>query len=115
MAYKLVDARTVGARPGVHPAASPFDKRLSDLLGLCSFELYQVELPPHAETVRHDHLADQVEDMYAFVQGSGWVQVDNEHIPVRPGQFVAVSVESARQVRAGDEGLVFIAVCASPR
>lgn len=32
---------------------------------------------------------------------------------VRAGQFVAVTSDSARQVRAGDSGLVLIAVCAA--
>jgi hypothetical protein len=42
------------------------------------------------------------------------VIVDEEEIPVGPGQFVAVTVESSRFLRAGPEGLVFIAVCAAP-
>lgn len=82
------------AERGPHPAASPFDKRVSQKLGVSAFEVYQVELPPGAETVRHTHLADQVEDVYAFIRGEGWVVVDDEHVPVRPGQFVAVTVET---------------------
>jgi mannose-6-phosphate isomerase-like protein (cupin superfamily) len=99
---------------GPHPAASPFDKRMSEELGVSAFEIYQVELPAGAETERHDHLDDQVEDVYAFVRGGGWVVVDDEQVPVRPGQFVAVTLESTRHVRAGDDGLVLIALCAAP-
>lgn len=115
VAYQIVDSARMTAERGPHPAASPFDKRVSQKLGVSAFEVYQVELPPGAETVRHTHLADQVEDVYAFIRGEGWVVVDDEHVPVRPGQFVAVTVESARQVRAGDDGLAFIALCAPPR
>jgi mannose-6-phosphate isomerase-like protein (cupin superfamily) len=112
VSYTVVTANAVAAGPGPHPAASPFDKRISKRLGVTAFEVYQVELPAHAETVLHDHLADDVEDMYAVVGGTGWVVVDDEQLPVGPGYFVAVTVESRRQVRAGDRGLHFIAVCA---
>ena len=41
--------------------------------------------------------------------------VDDEEIPVRPGLFIAVTVESSRQLRAGSDGLSFVAMCAEPR
>ncbi len=113
--YRLVDPTLITARPGPHPAASPFDKRISEQLGVSAFEVYQVELPPRAETVRHDHLDDRVEDVYVILRGKGWVIVDDESVSVEPGQFIAVSVESARQVRADEAGLEFIALCAAPR
>jgi quercetin dioxygenase-like cupin family protein len=105
----------MAAGPGPHPAASPFDKRVSEALGLTAFEVYQVELPAGGETVRHDHRADQVEDLYVILSGAGWVIVDGEPVPVRQGHYIAVSVESSRQVRAGDDGLVLTAICARPR
>jgi mannose-6-phosphate isomerase-like protein (cupin superfamily) len=55
-----------------------------------------------------------MEDTYFIVSGDGWVIVDDEQLPVRPGLFVAVTVESARQVRAGEQGLDFVALCAAP-
>lgn len=115
MSFTIVDASSVAAGPGPHPAASPFDKRISEHLGVTAFEVYQVELPAHAETVLHDHAADQVEDTYAFLRGSGWLVVDDEHVPVVPGQFAAVSVDARRQVRAGADGLVLVALCAPTR
>lgn len=113
--YQIVDPSSITAGPGPHPAASPFDKRISEQLGVSAFEVYQVEPPPGAQTVRHDHLHDRVEDVYAILRGHGWVIVDDEPVPVEPGLFVAVTVESARQVRAGETGLEFIALCAAPR
>jgi uncharacterized cupin superfamily protein len=114
VAYKIVDPTSLAAAPGPHPAASPFDKRVSEALGVSAFEAYMVELPPQAETVRHDHLADGVEDLYFIVSGDGWVIVDDEELPLRPGLFVAVTVESARQVRAGASGLTLVALCGAP-
>jgi mannose-6-phosphate isomerase-like protein (cupin superfamily) len=50
--------------------------------------------------------------VYAIIRGHGTVVVDAEEVPVGPGQFIAVTPDSMRHVRAGDDGLVFIAVCA---
>jgi quercetin dioxygenase-like cupin family protein len=113
--YRIVDPASLAAGPGPHPAASPFDKRVSESLGVTAFEVYQVELPPKQETVRHNHVDDGVEDLYIFLSGTGWVIVDEDEVSVGPGKFVAVSTESARQVRAGDDSLVFVALCAPAR
>ena len=114
MAYTIIDPALLDADPGPHPAASPYDRRVSQALGISAFEAYLVELPPAAETVLHDHRDDGVEDLYFIVSGDGWLLVDNEQLPIRPGLFVAVTVESARQLRAGDRGLSFVALCGAP-
>lgn len=71
-----------------------------------------MELPRGATTEPHDHLADGVEDAYAIVRGGGWVVTDGEEIPVGVGHFVAVTKDSTRFIRAGDDGCDLIAVCA---
>jgi uncharacterized cupin superfamily protein len=109
--YRVVDAAEVAAAPGPHPAASAFDKGVGAALGVERFGIYQVELPPGAETVAHDHADDGAEDVYAVIAGNGSVMVDGEEVPVQPGMFVAVEQGSTRQVRAGPDGLTFIAVC----
>lgn len=113
--YRIVDPGSISPGPGPHPAASPFDKRISEALGLTAFEVYQVELPAHQQTVRHDHRADQVEDVYAFSAGTGWVVIDDEEIPVRQGLYIAVAINAARHVRAGNDGLTFTAICGPRR
>ncbi len=115
MPFSLVDASDVPAGRGPHPAASRFDRRISDHLGLTTFAVYQVDLPPGAETVPHDHRDDGVEDMYAFVQGSGWLVVDGREVPVTAGGFASVTVGEKRYLRAGADGLVLIAVCGAER
>jgi mannose-6-phosphate isomerase-like protein (cupin superfamily) len=52
--------------------------------------------------------------VYAIVHGTGAVIVDGQQVPARPGQFIAVTPDSVRHVRAGDSGVVFIAICAAP-
>jgi len=112
--YQIVDAGALDVGRGPHPAASPFEKRVGEAIGITAFGLYQIELPAGEETVPHDHRDDHAEDAYAIVRGGGWVVVDGEETAVGPGQFIAVTVESSRCLRAGPDGLVFIAVCAAP-
>jgi mannose-6-phosphate isomerase-like protein (cupin superfamily) len=73
--------------------------------------VYQVELPPLARSTPHDHEDDGVEDMYAVIAGSGRVVVDEEIVDVEPGMFVSVEPGATRSVEAGEDGLVYIAVC----
>ncbi len=113
MSFRLVHASDLEAKPGAHPAASSFDKGVGEALGVQAFGLYQVELPPRAETVRHNHAQDRAEDAYAVICGDGIVVVDHDEVALGPGHFIAVTPDSERHVRAGDDGLVFIAVCAS--
>jgi len=58
MAYFMVRDSDLTAVRGPHPAASPFDKRVSENLKLHAFEMYEVELPAGASTEPHDHLED---------------------------------------------------------
>jgi uncharacterized cupin superfamily protein len=78
MAYTKVDAATIKPTPGPHPAASPYDKGVGQALGVRAFGIYQIELPPGAETVRHDHVDDGAEDVYAVVHGTGTVVIDDQ-------------------------------------
>jgi len=112
MSFAVVNSADVPLGRGPHPAASPYDRHLSAHLGIGNFGLYEVDLPPGASTVPHDHLGDGVEDAYVVVRGSGWLVVDEEVTPLAAGQVVAVTKESERFVRAGAEGCTMIAVCA---
>ena len=115
MGHRIVQAARLPAGPGPHPAASPYDKGIGAALGVTAFGLYQVELPPGAESVPHDHVADGTQDAYAFIAGSGTVLVDGEEVAVEAGDVVAVTPDASRFVRAGAAGLTYIAVCAAPR
>src|SRR5687768_17043457 len=112
MAYSITHIDDVPAERGPHPAATPFDKRVSAQLGLARFGLYQLDPPAGATTEPHDHLQDEVEDAYAVIRGDGWVVVDGQEVPIGVGQFVGVTKDSHRFIRAGDHGCVLIAVCA---
>ncbi|MGJ9422914.1 hypothetical protein [Aeromicrobium sp. CF3.5] len=112
MSHIVIHDADVPTGRGPHPAASPFDKRISELLSIRNFEIYKVELPPGGTTEPHDHFDDGVEDVYAIVRGGGWVVIDGEETLVGVGHFVAVTKESTRFIRAGADGCDLIAVCA---
>lgn len=112
--FQHLNIAKLEARPGPHPAGSAFDKGVSEALGIRAFGLYQVELPAGEQTVRHNHVDDGAEDAYAIIRGSGVVVVDGREVPVGPGDFIVVTPESERHVRASDGGLAFIAICAPP-
>jgi quercetin dioxygenase-like cupin family protein len=112
MSYSITHVDDVPAERGPHPAASIFDKRVSAELGLARLGLYQIDLPPWATTEPHDHVQDEVEDAYAVIRGNGWVIVDGQEVGIEVGQFVGVTKESNRFIRAGEDGCVLIAVCA---
>jgi mannose-6-phosphate isomerase-like protein (cupin superfamily) len=113
MSYSKVVAAEVERGGGSHPAASRYDRDIGAALEIDAFGIYQVELPRGATTTRHDHARDRAEDVYAAVRGSGVVVVDDEEVPLEAGQFIAVRPDSARYVRAGEDGLTLIAVCAA--
>ncbi len=70
-AYTVVDVWSLPPGRGSHPAASPFDRRVTQALGITAFEGYFVDLPPDESTVEHDHLTDHVEDVYVIQDGAG--------------------------------------------
>lgn len=112
MTYAIVHNADLKAGRGPHPAASPFDRRISERLELSAFEMYKVELPAGASTEPHDHIDDGVEDAYAILRGDGWLFVDGEQVAIKAGHFVSVTQSSTRFIMAGDNGCDFIAVCA---
>ena len=112
MSHVIVDATSIPAGNGPHPAGSPYDRRISDVLGVTAFEVYQVELPAGAETVPHNHLDDRNDDVYAVLASGGWVVIDGEAAPIAPGQFISVELHHTRHLRAGSHGLTVVAICA---
>jgi quercetin dioxygenase-like cupin family protein len=107
MGYAVVHADEVEARHGRFRA-------FTDALGVGDFRVNRLELGAGDSGPEHDHSADEQEEVYAVVAGSGTLRVDGEAIPVRDGHFVFCSPEVRRQLIAGPDGLVWIGI-GSPR
>jgi quercetin dioxygenase-like cupin family protein len=107
MAHVVIDANDVDAQHGVF-------RGLSEPLGVGAFKVNRLELPPGGEGPEHDHSSNREEEVYAVVGGSGRLRVDGEEIELRPGHFVFCSPDARRQMIAGDEGLVWVGIGATP-
>jgi quercetin dioxygenase-like cupin family protein len=60
-------------------------------------------------------MGDGQEEVYAVVAGSGTLRVEGEEISLEPGSYVFCSPEAKRQMKAGDEGLVYVGIGAARR
>ena len=107
MGYVIVDPEDVEAHHGVF-------RRLSEPLGVTAFAVNQISIGPNAEGRAHDHTADGQEEIYIITRGSGTLVVDGEDVPVAAGQWVFVSPDSPRQLKAGEQGLTWIGIGATP-
>ena len=93
----------------VEPAHGVF-RALTDRLGVAGFRVNQLELPAGAEGPEHDHVANDQEEVYAVIGGSGVLRIDGEEIPLRPGHFAYCPPGVRRQMVAGDGGLTWIGI-----
>ena len=107
MSYTVVQAGDVEAQHGVFRA-------LSQPLGVGAFKINRLELPAGESGPEHDHAANSEEEVYAVIEGGGTLRVDGEEIALQPGHFVYCSPEARRQMVAGDQGLVWIGIGATP-
>ena len=105
MGYDAVDVSSLeGEGPG---GAVRFVRRR---LQAKAFGVNWFELGPGQTGREHDESASRQEEVYITVRGSGTLVVDGEEVALRPGVCVRVDASSTRVPRAGDEGLVFVAV-----
>ncbi len=108
MAHTIVDTDQVEKHHGIF-------KPLTASLGVQAFGINQIELPAGGAGLEHNHAEDGNEEVYVVLEGSGMLRVDGEDVELRPGRLVAVTPESTRQLRAGEDGLKFVAVGAARR
>ena len=62
----------------------------------------------------HDHEKDGQEEVYVVLSGGGTLVADAEKTPVRSGMLVRVGPGSRRKFIPGPEGMVLLAIGATP-
>ena len=62
--------------------------KVYDLLTLKDLNLSLTELNPRKETLGHSH--NEADEVYVFIDGKGRMEVEEEIIPVKGGDVVAV-------------------------
>ena len=85
-------------------------------LGASAFGIQVLDLPPNLSEgyPEHDHSEDGQEEIYAFIRGSGRMQVEGDDIELTPDVMVRVGPGVKRKITSGPEGLRILAVGGVP-
>ena len=105
MAYTLLR----DGDPGIESINGVFFK-MRRALGTTAFGINEVRVPPGGSGREHDEAETGHEEVYVVLDGDGLVTVDGETVSVTTGDYVRVDAAATRQVRAGPEGMRFLAV-----
>jgi mannose-6-phosphate isomerase-like protein (cupin superfamily) len=86
-------------------------KRARAELGIESFGLQVIDLPPNADQYpEHDHSYDGQEEVYLAVSGSGEIEIDGERHRLDPNTMVRVASGVKRKVYTGPESLRMVVI-----
>ncbi len=83
-------------------------------LGVQAFGMNEFELPPGGISKKHDETATGQEEVYVILGGHGEMTIDDATMVLRADRYVRVLPGSVRQLRAGEDGLRYLCVGASP-
>ena len=90
-------------------------KRARAELGISSFGIQVIDMPPNADQYpEHDHADDGQEEVYLALRGSGEIEIDGERHFLAPETMVRVSAGTKRKVWTGDEPLRVLIVGGVP-
>ena len=83
-------------------------------LGIEAFGAQIMNLPPDYETKSHDESHSGQEEMYVALNGSGWVVIEGERVPLDPERLVAVGPQLARVLASGPDGMRVLCIGSTP-
>ena len=84
-------------------------------LGVSSFGMQIIAMPPdYGDYPEHDHAADGQEEVYAVLDGSGWMDVDGERVEMDKETLVQVPAGTTRKVHSGPQGIRMLVVGGCP-
>lgn len=89
-------------------------RRARAALGVTSFGLQILELPPNREGTEHDHSRSGQEEVYIVLRGSGEIEVDGKREKLDTETLIRVGPLARRQIRAGSAGMRVLALGAIP-
>jgi uncharacterized cupin superfamily protein len=84
-------------------------------LGLQSFGMALVEIPPGESIPEHDETQRDQEEVFVFLDGDATMVIDGGDRPVRAGTFVRLDPELRRTVRNTSERPVSVLIVSAPR
>jgi hypothetical protein len=90
-------------------------KRARAVLGVESFGMQVIDLPPNAELYpEHDHADSGQEEVFVVLRGSGEIEIDGERHAIDPDTMVRVGPTPKRKIWPGGEGMRVLALGGCP-
>ena len=90
-------------------------KRARAELGVTSFGLAVMDLPPNNELYpEHDHADDGQEEVYFTLRGTAELEIEGERHPLDSESMIRVGPGVRRKVWTGDEAIRLVIVGAAP-
>ena len=84
-------------------------------LGLQSFGLNLVDIPPGGQIPEHDETERDQEEVFFVVSGSPTLVIDGEDHPARGGTFARLDPEHRRTIRNDGEDTASVLIASAPR
>ena len=90
-------------------------KRARAVLGVESFGMQVIDLPPNAELYpEHDHAESGQEEVFVVLRGGGEIEVDGERLALNPDTMIRVGPQPKRKIWPGSEGMRVLALGGRP-
>src|SRR5438067_11817231 len=78
-------------------------------LGLSKIGMNAIRMPPHWEDYpEHDHAADNEEELYIPLEGSGTLFAEGQSYPMERGVLIRVGAATRRKIVPGPEGMALL-------
>jgi mannose-6-phosphate isomerase-like protein (cupin superfamily) len=84
-------------------------------LGLESFGLAVVDIPPGESIPEHDETGRNQEEVFVFLSGNAVMVIDGEEHDAPPGTFVRLDPEPTRTVRNAGDDVATVLIASAPR
>jgi hypothetical protein len=90
-------------------------KRARAELGVASFGMQVIDLPPNAHQYpEHDHSESGQEEVFVVMKGSGEMEIDGERHPMDTDTIIRVGPAPKRKIWPGDQGMRVLALGGCP-
>ena len=83
-------------------------------LGLASFGMNEVELPPGESIPEHDETGRSHEEVFLVLDGAATLVIDGVDHPLRAGSFARLDPEPRRTVRNDGDAVARVLIVSAP-
>jgi uncharacterized cupin superfamily protein len=84
-------------------------------LGLVRLGMNAIRMPPNWEHYPgHDHAADNEEELYIPLEGSGTLHAEGQSYPMERGVLIRVGATTKRKIVPGPEGMTLLVLSDRP-